>query len=529
MPPKPRSRKARIVALRRQLQAQGQEMAEIARRIARDEQVNLRAAWRLAHGLSQQEVADRYNAQFPAGSDAALITAKQVSYWENWPLSGREPSLTTLGRLARIYSCTITALIADQETPGATWKSGATGRLAASPEPPRLQEPANRSSATYDGTVDKLARVAELHPPGGPGPAPGTAFSARQLGAASVPMLNSSGSAPATLSWAAAHPSLSRQWGNSLPEEPAGDAPSGTATAVDIAMIRCALENLTTYERQFGGRNACAYAMDYVRRIVWPRLGATVGGAFFTDLCALAIEFSLRVASMQLDAGNAKASRDLLGTGLPLAQETGSPVMVAWVLARFSELDVRDRNTDRAIAYTSGAAAMASRSAPRARSFILAKHALALSSTGDRTAALRALGEAEDNAAKADGGGEPAWMRFYGIEHLHHDQARCLNNLGMGDQAIQAGEESMRARRLTRPRAFSLAAQAIGHIRSRDNAVDRACQLGADLVTISGQLASDRVTVELARVLKALRPYRTRAVRELAEAARPLLGGSRGS
>jgi hypothetical protein len=262
--------------------------------------------------------------------------------------------------------------------------------------------------------------------------------------------------------------------------------------------------------------------------MVWPHLHAAASAAAFGDLCALAAEFSLRAASMQLDAGNARASRDLLGAGLPLAQETGDPVLVAWVLARFGELDVRQKNVDRAMAYTSGAAAMARRATPRARSFILAKHALALSVTGDRDATLRVLGQAQDSAAKAGSSGEPEWMRFYGAEHLRHDQARCLANLGMGDQAIAAAEESMRARRLSRPRAFSLAVQAIGHVRSKDNAVDRACELGAELVTITGQLASDRVKVELARVLTALQPYRTSAaVRELVEAARPVLGDSR--
>jgi hypothetical protein len=292
-------------------------------------------------------------------------------------------------------------------------------------------------------------------------------------------------------------------------------------------MIRGALDALTAYERQFGGGDARAYAMDYLGRMVWPVLHVASGEVVFSDLCSLATEFSLRVASMHLDAGNAKASRDLLGTGLPLAQESGRPVMVAWVLARFGELDVRERNADRAVAYTSGAAAMAERSAPRARSFILAKHALALSLTGDRAATLRVLGKAQDSAARADGSGEPAWMRFYGVEHLRHDEARCLINLGMGDQAIHAAEESMRTRRLSRPRAFSLAVQAIGHVQSKDKAVDRACQVGTELVTITRHLASDRVKVELARVLNALHPYRTSAaVRELAEAARPVLGDS---
>jgi hypothetical protein len=169
---------------------------------------------------------------------------------------------------------------------------------------------------------------------------------------------------------------------------PAGSA-AVSATAVDVAMVRCVLDALTAHERQFGGGEARAYAMDYLRRMVWPRLHAVAGAPAFGDLCALAAEFSLRAASMQLDAGSAGASRDLLGAGLPLAQESGDPVLVAWVLARFGELDVRQKNVDRAVAYTGGAAAMARRATPRARSFILAKHALALSVAGDRTATLR--------------------------------------------------------------------------------------------------------------------------------------------
>lgn len=94
----------------------------------------------------------------------------------------------------------------------------------------------------------------------------------------------------------------------------------------------------------------------------------------------------------------------------------------------------------------------------------------------------------------------------------------------MGDQAVSAAEESMQWRRLSRPRAFSLAVQAVGHIRSKDHSVDRACQVGAELVTITDQIASDRVKVELARVLNTMRPYaQVRVVRELTDAARPVL------
>jgi hypothetical protein len=312
---------------------------------------------------------------------------------------------------------------------------------------------------------------------------------------------------------------------------PYGLAPAAgsTVTAADVAVIRGMLDALMASERQFGGGHARGYASDYLRGIVWPQLRARASHPVFRDLCAVSVEFSLRVASMQLDVGNAAASRALLGAALPLAQETGDPVVVAWVLARFGELDMHEKHVDRAMAYTRGAAAMARRSPAGARSFIFAKHALAIAMTGDRTEALRVLGQVHSAYENAGRGGEPAWMRGYGLEHLRHDEGRCLNYLGMGDQAVQAAEDSMRARRFSRPKAFSLAVQAIGHAKSKDKAVDRACEIGHELITITSQLASDRVRTQLANVLTTLRPYRMSApVQELMEAAQPVLRDSPG-
>jgi len=304
-------------------------------------------------------------------------------------------------------------------------------------------------------------------------------------------------------------------------------AMASAASAADVAVIRGMLDALSASERQFGGGHARVYASNYLRSIVWPQLSARADQTVFRDLCAVSVEFSLRVASMQLDVGNAAASRALLDAALPLARETGDPIVLAWVLARFGELDMNQKQVDRALAYTCAAAAMARRSPAGARSFILVKHALAVSMTGDRTETLRVLGQVRDSYEKAGGSGEPAWMRCYGREHLRHDEGRCLNYLGMGDQAVQAAKDSMRTRRFSRPKAFSLAVQAIGHAQSKDKAVDRACEVGHELVALTSRLASDRVRTQLAHVLDALRPYRKSApVQELEEAARPVLRDS---
>jgi transcriptional regulator with XRE-family HTH domain len=108
-----RSRRARLAALSASLRAQGWSWVQIAGRIATDERVNRRVAFRLAHGLSQRQVAERYNDLFLSEAGTGAITFKHLSSWENWPQSGHEPSLKTLNRLAQIYQCDIGDLLDD--------------------------------------------------------------------------------------------------------------------------------------------------------------------------------------------------------------------------------------------------------------------------------------------------------------------------------------------------------------------------------------------------------------------------------
>jgi tetratricopeptide (TPR) repeat protein/transcriptional regulator with XRE-family HTH domain len=106
-----RSRRARVAALSEDLRRQGQTWTQIAARIAADEHVAMRVAFRLAHGLSQREVAARWCEEFPAETGTASMSDKIISYWETWPQSGYEPSLKSLKRLARIYQCNVGDLV----------------------------------------------------------------------------------------------------------------------------------------------------------------------------------------------------------------------------------------------------------------------------------------------------------------------------------------------------------------------------------------------------------------------------------
>jgi transcriptional regulator with XRE-family HTH domain len=133
-----------------ELRAAGETWTQIAARIRADDRVGTLTAFRLAHDLSQQEVADRWNGLLPGGDGDRLLTDKQVSYWETWPQSGREPSLTALKRLAQIYQCDIKDLLDDGDY---SYLDKATNDIAAD-EPRRSAQLGGEAAAraATDGT-----------------------------------------------------------------------------------------------------------------------------------------------------------------------------------------------------------------------------------------------------------------------------------------------------------------------------------------------------------------------------------------
>ncbi|QOC93910.1 tetratricopeptide repeat protein [Micromonospora craniellae] len=97
-----------------ELRVSGWTYRQIASHWQRRYGFNPRVAFRLAHGLTQADVAQRWNEQWPDAD--APKTAKQVSYWEIWPgAAGRTPSLDTLNKLAFLYRCAAGELLGGED------------------------------------------------------------------------------------------------------------------------------------------------------------------------------------------------------------------------------------------------------------------------------------------------------------------------------------------------------------------------------------------------------------------------------
>jgi transcriptional regulator with XRE-family HTH domain len=114
--------KAELDSLRDRMRGLGFGFDEIAAEIGRRYRARPREAYRLAWGLSLERAAARFNdraASADAGSEArASLTGSRLSEWEQWPRTGRKPSVYALCMLAEIYQTGVLCLLdlADHES-----------------------------------------------------------------------------------------------------------------------------------------------------------------------------------------------------------------------------------------------------------------------------------------------------------------------------------------------------------------------------------------------------------------------------
>jgi hypothetical protein len=127
---------------------------------------NSRVAFRLAHGLTQADVAQRWNEQWPDPDSPKA--AKQISYWEIWPSpGGRCPSVETLNRLAFLYRCSAGELLdgEDYSHLDSVHASHPNEHSAAEParRPVPALVPASRTGVVTDAVVTDFETLTDTY------------------------------------------------------------------------------------------------------------------------------------------------------------------------------------------------------------------------------------------------------------------------------------------------------------------------------------------------------------------------------
>ncbi|GII60568.1 hypothetical protein Skr01_06530 [Sphaerisporangium krabiense] len=115
MPRKPRSLKEEMDRLTTDLRERGATWVEIAQEYRRRYRLNARQAFREAHRLTQERVVEQWKSLWPSEP----FSVRKLGSWEAWPaVTGNEPPVAGLNRLARIYGCRACDLVDGEDHTG---------------------------------------------------------------------------------------------------------------------------------------------------------------------------------------------------------------------------------------------------------------------------------------------------------------------------------------------------------------------------------------------------------------------------
>jgi hypothetical protein len=537
------SQKEELAGLREQLRAQGWTYRDIAARFRLERNVNSRVAFRLAHGLTQQGVADRWNELWPSDDAETPITYKHISYWEAWPTkSGRTPSLKTLNRLARIYCCRANDLLDGEDYSGldsafpAVHASGWDGH-----DPPLLtgaeEALTGRAPTDFFVACDAMELPHEIA---------GRLLrdvEALSGSAAAVPLV------PARerdrlfqqlvhllanwahamdrremlriLGWAATAATATPVFESLSPaEQDRVVAAVHTPTRVDDTVVghiegvlwRCMRQDDTlgpqsALDTVLAQRNLAFGMLDGCPARVRPRLLAA-----YANLSRFAgwLSFDLN------DHDSAWYYYEQARTAAHEAQDTE---LGALVLCHMSHLATWQRHPRIGIDHALAAQGWTLQTAdPLLRAYASDVAARAYAMEGERTPCLIELDRAEQFISVAESRGTPprSMAYFYGRGQLDATRSQCLLQLGEPGPAITVGHAAMSSigPSFVRNRAFS--ALRVGGAYLASGEIDQAARVLGDVARLAAQNGSARLMEEFRATWGQLRPWaRTHEVRDL--------------
>lgn len=515
-----RSRRQALGELREELRAKGATFRHIAQLIATQEKVNARVAFRLAHGLTQQQVATIWNELWPSADGERAITHKHISYWEAWPgPTGRAPSLDVLNRLARIYRCGAADLFDGEDYSGLDSPTP-TNRLAL---PPATRPVGSTNAGARADATDVLTRVDGF--------------------------IASAGSLLVTKE--ADYQDLVAElteWACRMQRRDILQWLSWAAAAAAAAPV---LQRLDDQERE---RVALAFAaprrvdgtvIQHIEDVLWRcmRQDDTLGpqaaldttlaqrglvrdllkeapAAFRDRLLSLYANLSRFAGWLSFDLNNYETAADYYETARAAAHDAHNTALGAFVLCNMSHLATWRGRPRVGIDHAVAAQGWAYQTDDiRLRAYAADVAARAFAADKQPRPALRAVDQAKH--ALADGDHRPlpgSHVYFYNGGQLAATESTCYLNLGQPDRGAQIAEVALGTIESSFVRNLAIASLVLGQCRlsTKQPDLDEAASAVGDAARLAAHNRSARLAHRLQRSWQALEPWQdSRAVRTI--------------
>ncbi|MGW0992202.1 hypothetical protein ACWD5V_02600 [Streptomyces sp. NPDC002523] len=236
------------------------------------------------------------------------------------------------------------------------------------------------------------------------------------------------------------------------------------------------MDNLTALDQRRGGHAALERdALDGAAEAVGLQ-GKAASQTIRQRLFSVAADYTAMAAWSCIDARQLDRARAHLGDALRLAGMAQDPVAQMRVWNATAMLAHQLGNVGEGIAAAQAAQATAiTRRDPLFGSLAHARTALGHAERGDRQAAIRSIGYAEEALVKAQKRPRPGWIAFYGIAELHALTGIVHNHLGQPAEAEAASYRALAAfpAEYRRNRAMATAHLALAQLHQGD--AEQAC------------------------------------------------------
>ncbi|GAA4179499.1 hypothetical protein GCM10022252_01080 [Streptosporangium oxazolinicum] len=517
MPPRPRSLKRQMDVLTTQMREHGATWSQIAADYQLRFKLNPLRGFREAHRYTQSKVVQLWNLRWPDD----VLSERRLGAWEAWPsVTGNEPPISGLERLARIYQCRAGDLVHGEDHSRDDDRAGR--RPAATDEPAPRPVLTVTDIASFLGGLptrspgdeaDRVLAVADLR-----GQEFGYLVAALTQWADGMKrrdLLAVIASAAAT---AHASPLLAHLDRDALERLTlASRAPSRVDGEV-VGHVETILHHAIRQEDILGPQAVLETALaqhGLVRRL----LTGTADEDLRHRLMSLLADISRFIGWLLFNSGDFAGAEHYYGQARRAAHEADDDLMSSYVLAQWSHLATWSGDPRLGVEHALGALAWAQRGGSPiliayANDVGARAYAGVLRRENDKNrakdrarcrAALSAARAGLDDSTEDDPGRNLTY--FFGPAMLTLTRALCHLDMREPDSAIACAREAMTSIGTAFPRNLAFGHLYLSRAFAQKREIDQACAELARAAELAGRNRSPRLVAATADARQALSPW----------------------